>query len=194
MASYVTDYADQAVLLPIAAIVAFALFVSGWRRGALAWGLAVAGMLGLMLALKLVSMACGHLVLGPELHSPSGHTAAAATIYGGLLVLLARQHLRGARWPFVFPVSVARLIGHTRLTLGAHTAVAAVLGAAVGITGAAVAARLAGHPPAGVRLGRLAAAVAAIAILFHGFHLRAEAAIGDTYLLRVWPLSVCTAH
>jgi membrane-associated phospholipid phosphatase len=194
VASFLTDYADQAVLLPVAAVVALALFVSGWHRGAFAWVLAVLGVLGFMLGLKVTSMACGHLLLGPELRSPSGHTAAAATIYGGLFVLVARRHLGGAGWCFVFPAAVALLIGTTRLALGVHTVVEVVLGAAVGVSGAAIAVRLAGRPPAGLHLGRLAATVAAVAVFSHGFHLRAEASIGHWRLLDAWPLSLCTSR
>jgi hypothetical protein len=34
---FVTDFADQAVVLPLALTICLALAVAGWRRGALAW-------------------------------------------------------------------------------------------------------------------------------------------------------------
>ena len=41
--TFLTDFADQAVLLPVAAGVAIMLLLLGWRRGALAWTVAVCG-------------------------------------------------------------------------------------------------------------------------------------------------------
>ena len=79
-AQFVTDFGDQAVLLPLAAGVTLVFALAGWRRGAVAWAAAVVGTLALMVVLKLVFLACGHLLPGSQLHSPSGHTAAAAAI------------------------------------------------------------------------------------------------------------------
>ena len=39
---FVTDFADQAVILPLLLMVAIALWWCGWRRGALAWAIGVA--------------------------------------------------------------------------------------------------------------------------------------------------------
>lgn len=167
---------------------------SGWRRGAIVWVLAVGAVLGAMLPLKLVSMTCGHLVAGRELHSPSGHTAASAAIYGGLGALLACLPRRYAwRWWLLAPVAVALVIGATRIALGVHTVMDVALGGSVGVVGALAAAALAGSPPPGFRLGPIAAVVTATAQAFHGIHLPAEAAIGRAPLLRIWPLSACAA-
>ena len=59
-AAGVTDFGDQAVLLPLAAGIALLLALSGWRRGALAWTAAIGGTLALILLLKLRFFACGH--------------------------------------------------------------------------------------------------------------------------------------
>ena len=84
--NFLTNFADEAVVLPLAVGVTIALYALGWRRGALAWAVAVGGTLALMLALKLVEFACGPSLL----RAPSGHTAAAAVVCGGLAVMLTQ--------------------------------------------------------------------------------------------------------
>ena len=59
---FLTDFGDQAVILPLAATVALIFLISGWRRGALAWTVAVSATLGVVLLLKLAFLACGHLI------------------------------------------------------------------------------------------------------------------------------------
>lgn len=54
---FLTDFADQAVMLPLALAVAIALAVMGWRRGAMVWLGIVCGTFGLMLGLKFIFMA-----------------------------------------------------------------------------------------------------------------------------------------
>src|ERR1700761_7456706 len=74
---YLTDFADQAVILPLVLAVAIALAVQGWRRGAIVWLVVVAGVFGATLASKLMFLACSP-VFGPiDVHSPSGQDAAA---------------------------------------------------------------------------------------------------------------------
>ncbi len=186
----VTNFADQAVILPLAATIAAALALAGWRRGALAWSVVITGILALMLTLKLASAACGHLLPGGELRSPSGHTAAAGAVYGGLLAGLARRVAGHARWTPVCAVAAALLVGASRLALGMHTAIDVAVGGAVGVGGAMVLTWLAGTPPPGLRLAPLAAVAVAVIVVFHGFHLVAEAAIRNA-TASMWPLSEC---
>src|SRR5579884_655434 len=84
MLPLLTDFADQAVVLPLVVAVAATLLISGWKRGALAWLITAGATLGLMLILKLACIACGP----PQLRTPSGHTAAAAIVAGSLAALL----------------------------------------------------------------------------------------------------------
>ncbi|MCW3475589.1 hypothetical protein OL599_13475, partial [Rhodovastum sp. RN2-1] len=91
---FVTDFADQAVVLPLAVAIALSLWLAGWGRGALAWCAAIAATFAAVGALKLAVFAFGAPPVLPDLRSPSGHTAAAALVYGGLAALLAAQ----ARW------------------------------------------------------------------------------------------------
>jgi membrane-associated phospholipid phosphatase len=167
--NFVTDFADQAVLLPLALVVAGCLGISGWWRGAAVWLLGVGATLALMLLLKLAFLACG-----PDdvLRSPSGHTAAAAVICGGLMVVL------GGSRRLAVPVAVlaAVLIGASRLALGVHTPLEVLVGGCAGVGGAALTAKLAGPFPE-LRRNRIAIAVVLVLVLLHGMHMPAEAHI-----------------
>src|SRR6478736_8444781 len=97
-AAGVTDFGDQGVLLPLAAGIALLLALSGWRRGALAWTAAIGGTLALILLLKLRFLVCGHVLPGASFSNPSGHTAAAAAVYGGLGAMIMRSIWDDKRW------------------------------------------------------------------------------------------------
>lgn len=186
--TFLTDFADQAVLLPVALTVAIVLALSGWRRGALAWIAAVLGTMGVMLALKLVFAACGDAMPVLGINSPSGHTAAAAMTYGGVAAVL------GASGALVLALSggAAVLFGISRIAIGAHSLPEVVVGAIAGVIGAVLVARLAGPRPARLRGAVLLVALIAVLALFHGVHLHAEPTIGRLgRLLEIWPLSAC---
>jgi len=169
---YLTDFADQAVVLPLIATVALMLGVLGWRRGALAWLVAVGCSFAAVLLFKLVFTTCGP-ALGPgALRSPSGHTAAAALIVGGIAVALGSDRRHAA----AIALLAAVLIGATRVALGLHTAAEVVLGAALGVLGVIGFAFAAGKPPA-LRLRWMFVAVIAVALLLHGQHLHVEGQI-----------------
>ena len=189
-AQFVTDFGDQAVLLPLAAGITLVFALTGWRRGAVAWAAAVVATLALMVVFKLVFLACGHFLPGNQIHSPSGHTAAAAAIYGGLLALAARLATGHGRWTLACALLVTLVIGASRLALGVHTGLEVALGGAVGVCGALAAVRLAGAPPPGLRVGRLAAVTVLVLALLHGVHMPAEAAIRSA-ALDLWPLTEC---
>ena len=186
---FVTDFGDQAVLLPLALGVALLFGLTGWHRGAIAWTTAIGGTLGLMLVLKLGFLACDN-HLPDHLRSPSGHTAAAASIYGGLLALAIRRITGHERWTLACTVAIAAVIGTSRLALGVHTGPEVVIGGIVGVCGGLATVALAGAPPPGLRLRGMAAVTLFVLVLFHGFHLPAEAAIKTT-ALELWPLSAC---
>jgi len=187
---FVTDFADQAVALPVAATVLLALLVLGWRRGALAWAFGVGGVLAVMLVLKLVTFACVWRVPWIGLSSPSGHTATAAVVYGGLLALLVPPGYRGTLAAAIAGGAFALLFGLTRLALHVHSVPDVIVGAGVGIAGAVILRRLAGHRPPLLSSPRLALAACAVMLLFHGHRLEAETRI-RALALDVWPLSLC---
>jgi len=187
---FLTDFADQAVVLPVAATVLVVLLALGWRRGAAAWALSVGGVLGVMLVLKLITFACGWRVPWTGLASPSGHTAAAAVVYGGLLALLVPRGLGGTLVAALAGGVVALIFGLTRLALQVHTVPDVIVGAAVGVVGAVLLRKLAGDRPATLSSPRLAVAACVVMLLFHGHRLEAETRI-RWLALDVWPLSAC---
>ncbi len=75
----------------------------------------------------------------------------------------------------------AVVIGISRFVLGMHSLAEVVIGALIGLTGAAALLKFAGPPPR-LRTGPLIAVIVMIVVLFHGLHLPAEAAIRHTAL------------
>ncbi len=188
LTGFLTDFADQAVVLPLAGAVLLALAALGWRRGALAWGGSVAGVLAAVLLLKLVVMACGGKWGLVGLASPSGHTAGAAVVFGGLLALMLPRSsvwvAAGAGGAF------ALAIGLTRLALQVHTVADVVVGASVGVAGAVAMRLLAGPRPPRVAPRWVVLVAAVIMVAFHGQRLPAEGKI-RWLALEVWPLNEC---
>jgi membrane-associated phospholipid phosphatase len=171
--TFLTDFADQAVILPLTVAVAASLLAQRWRRGAAAWLLVVAATLGTTLALKLGFHACSETFGLSSLHTPSGHAAAAAVISGGLAGLLGLRRAAA----LLAAVGVVALIGLTRLRLGAHSLPEVAVGSLVGLLGAAALLRLAGPPPPGFDARRTVLVAALVLLLFHGLHMPAEAHI-----------------
>lgn len=188
--TFLTDFADQAVILPLALAVAVTLFAQRWPRGAMAWLVAVGLTLGAMLALKLLLQACARptgLLDLMALQTPSGHVAGAALVSAGLASLLTGR--RGG--PLLLGGGVAVAIAVSRLVLGAHSFPEVVVGAVVGLAGAALVPRLAGPPPPGFSLRRTVLIAAAVLLLFHGLHLPAEAHIRATASVLARYFGVC---
>jgi hypothetical protein len=61
----------------------------------------------------------------------------------------------------------------------------------VGIGGAAIAGSIAGQGPPKLRLRPLLAAIGAVGLVLHGYHLPAEAAIRDHFGYHFWLLAAC---
>jgi membrane-associated phospholipid phosphatase len=172
---YLTDFADQAVILPLVLATAIALVMQGWRRGAVVWLVVVGATFLAMLGLKLMFLACSPLFGPMDVHSPSGHVAAATVVTGGLAAMLIRR--RASILPAALLAAI--VISVSRLVLGAHSLPEVILGALIGLTGATALMRFAGTPPK-LNTGQLLATIVVVATLFHGLHLPAEAAIRHT--------------
>ena len=192
---FLTDFADQAVILPVGAAVLLGCLGVGWVRGALAWSACVAGVLAAVLALKLVGLSCGALLGWSRVGvaSPSGHTASACVVYGGLAALLAPRSRAGALAAAALALGVAVLVGGTRLELRVHTPGEVLLGALAGLSGAAALRYLAGPPPPRAARPWLLAAAFAAMLACHGRRLEAEAEL-RRLAFGFWPLSACATH
>jgi len=183
---FITNFADQAVILPLLLAVTIALVAQGWRRGAVVWLGVVGATFFVVLLLKLVCLACAPVDGLAELRSPSGHVASAAVVAGGLAAILTRRRLS------ILPVGVlaAVVIGVSRLFLNMHSLPEVAVGAGVGLAGATALVSMAGPPPT-LRPGKLLALVIIVVAVFHGLHLPAEAAIRHAAFGAAHVLEVC---
>jgi membrane-associated phospholipid phosphatase len=181
--SFVTDFADQAVVLPVVLAIGLTLLLQGWRRGAAVWGAVILGTFAAMLVLKLLFIPCGV----EDFHTPSGHVASATVVAGGLAAML--RHRLG----IIFPAAMlaAFVVGVSRLMLGMHTWPEVVMGALVGVAGALVLERLAGPPPPSLEARKVVLVAFGVAVLFHGLHLPAEAEIRSTAWRLAWLFDIC---
>ncbi len=191
---FLTDFADQRLALSASLVVAIALFVSGWRRGAWAWTGVIAGTLGCLAVLKIALLACGWRWTGGVLTSPSGHTAAAALCYGGFALLLPRPRGALAAAPLLLPPLLAAIIGVSRVALHDHSVAEVVVGGALGTAGAWLLPVLAGPPPARFRIARVLPPAVLVLALLHGGRLEAEGLLRRFTIDGLWPPASCRMH
>jgi membrane-associated phospholipid phosphatase len=185
--TFITDFADQAVMLPLALAIGIGLWAQGWRRGSAAWGAAVVTTFATVLVLKVVFLACSSSFGVSDVRTPSGHVAAATIVAGGLAALL----LRWRHAALLVAVLAAGVIGFSRLALGMHSPREVAIGAGVGLLGAWTLLLLAGRPPPELEGRRIMVIAVAVVVLFHGLHLPAEARIRGTAWRLAHMLSVC---
>jgi membrane-associated phospholipid phosphatase len=190
----VTDFGDQAVVFPLAVGIALVFALSGWRRGALAWTVAIGSTFCLILFFKLRFFACDHPLTAARPGNPSGHTAVAAAVYGGLVATIVRSKLSSKRWALpctaTIAVFLAVVIGASRVILDLHSMTEVVVGGTIGVAGAVSFVILAGPPLRGVRMLRVVAIGLLIVTIFYGFRITAEAAIRSV-ATDLWPFAVC---
>ncbi len=180
-----TDFADQAVLIPCAIAVAVGFAAAGWHRGALAWSSVLACTWVSILLLKLACLFCGSL-WAEGLHSPSGHTASAAAAAGGFFGLMVRREGGDWRWTILISAGVATAIGLSRLVLRLHTGLDVVLAGVIGVASAMVLVMLAGPPPPRLRLSPILKVLAVLILVLHGSQAPAEAAIQRIAAAEFW--------
>ncbi len=131
--TFLTNFGDSAVTLPLAA-AALALFaLSGSVRLLRAWLLVVAAS-GITVALLKIGFSdCA--AAGPlgRPFSPSGHTAMSTLVYGGLALLASAGRPAIVRVAALIPALVLALgIGVSRIVVHAHTPAEVVAGFAIG--------------------------------------------------------------
>ena len=185
IAAFVTDFADQAVLVPSAIAVAVGFGAAGWHRGALAWSGVLACAWVSILLLKLACLLYDPL-WAEGLHSPSGHTAGAGAAAGGFFGLIVRR--RGGDWRWTVPISagLATVIGLSRLALQVHTGPDVLVAGVLGVGSAMVLVMLAGPPPPRLRLSPIITVCAVMMLLLHGSQTSAEATIQRIAASEFW--------
>jgi hypothetical protein len=137
--------------------------------------------------LKALALGCWHWGASVGVHSPSGHTAAAAVVYGGLIALLL-PHSRGSAIATALVIlACAAVIGTSRLLLQMHTLPDVLVGGGVGWISAVLLVRLAGRPPPNwpptgwprrYLAWALLASLVGVSVAAHGHRLQLEALIG----------------
>jgi membrane-associated phospholipid phosphatase len=164
-----TDLADLAVLLPLALCVAGWLWSGGWTRGVWLWLAGLMAVLAIMLIAKLALLGCA--IPGAALVSPSGHTAAAAYVYGGMAALVWRMRTAMAT---ASAAAIAIVFGLSRIAVHAHSLAEIVFGGAVGVAAVAGLILASGGVAAGLRPLRLAFCAVPLIIVLHGVRLNME--------------------
>ncbi|MFC7399161.1 phosphatase PAP2 family protein [Chelatococcus sp. GCM10030263] len=118
----ITGLGDVAVLVPVAALVALYCFMAGHRRLALQWSLMILVGMALTGVAKLTFHACGDMLTGDRIRSPSGHAALSMMVFGGLAIVMAGGRDRIIRVLFALGGAVlVLLIGWSRVRLNYHT-------------------------------------------------------------------------
>jgi hypothetical protein len=190
--SFVSDFGDTAVTVPLALLMGCSLLVARHFRLALGWCLAILGCAGLIGALKLLLAVCGHSLAGAALSSPSGHTAMSTAVYGGFAAMLGISLQRPARQVLTAATAALVLgIAASRAALHYHSAAEIGVGLAVGSMALGAVMMLVRRcRPMRLPILPVAAAALAIALFFHGVRWPAEQAIrrlGFWFdLLRPW--------
>ncbi|GAO00089.1 phosphoesterase [Komagataeibacter xylinus NBRC 13693] len=180
MMQFITDFADQADILPVVATAACVMGVRGWWRGMWVWCTVIGLALGTMLLLKIAGLYYAWFMQA-RVFSPSGHVAAAIVTYGGLLVMLLRRVLVRHPVAMLVPLlGVAGVVGYTRWRLQAHTMGEVMVGTCVGCIAGLVLGIKCGPVPRSL-WGYMLPCIAGVALLFHGFHLGAEATIRQVF-------------
>jgi membrane-associated phospholipid phosphatase len=130
---FISDFADGAEILPFVVVVWAAMTASGSGVVARRWVLVVGAVLLAILAFK---AACFFVTarLGMAPISPSGHTASAGIVYGGLAWLGLRRAMSPLLAALV-PFAIVALIGASRVAVGAHDWMEVFLGAGVALGG-----------------------------------------------------------
>jgi membrane-associated phospholipid phosphatase len=184
---FITDLADQAVILPMIGAIAFALLLQGCPRVAGAWLGATVATFTTLLIFKLLFLTCTVWLFSTGIASPSGHAASAALLGGGMAATLGA----GAVATAIVGIVAGSAIGATRLYLHLHTGAEVMFGLALGTLGATLLHRLAGTRPVRPRALTLLITVGGVVLTLHGRHMPAEPAIRDLAGMIRQALPIC---
>jgi hypothetical protein len=171
---FLTDFADQAVILPLTFASALGISLGGWKKGAVAWLLAIFATLAVVAVAKLAVFVLGPPARLPQLVSPSGHAASAPLLYGGLLYALLPGRA-GRVAGVALGVAAGIAVAAMRVALGTHTVPDVVVGLAIGVAGLGVLCHALGRPSEPFRRWGAVVLSGATLVGFHGLRMPAEA-------------------
>jgi len=188
---FITNLADAGTVLPAACAIPLVLLACGRRRSALAWLISAGISFATILGLKLSFWGCASPSLLAQVRSPSGHTASAAVVYGGLAPLLGGDTPVSLGWSLV----VATVVGVSRVQLGMHSVAEVLVGGTIGIMGVALLKMLIGRavapaPASPKLLMLLPLSVIALAAAQQGAHWPVERLIA-LVARYYWPMHAC---
>jgi membrane-associated phospholipid phosphatase len=177
--TFVTDFGDSAVTVPLALSTLIFMISACQRRLAFGWVLAIGGCAVAIGALKLVCGACGPWLAFADIVSPSGHTAMSTAVYGSLALLVGTR-LSPRRRILLMIVAGAAIAGIalSRVVLHHHTPAEIAIGLIVGVGAVAVfRAELRQHEAAALPFKWLLLCGAAVVAAMHGRQWTIEPAV-----------------
>ncbi|MDR3517034.1 MAG: phosphatase PAP2 family protein [Azospirillaceae bacterium] len=163
----VTNFGDGTVLAPLVVFIAGWTYWCGWKSGAAVLGSSLLGAGLLITAEKLVMIGCGPAIPVFAIHSPSGHAALSAAVYGSLALVTGRQERTPTRYAlYLAAAALIGLIAWSRVVLQLHTVGEVIVGLFTGGAMCVVTGTLLSPQPAGLTLRwRPAAAVGSTIML-----------------------------
>jgi membrane-associated phospholipid phosphatase len=179
LATFITDFGDSAVTMPLAALTMLLLIVLRRPRLALDWAACIAVCLGAIAAVKLLLAGCSHRIAVPCVASPSGHAALGAVVYGGFALLLAGP-LGPVERRAVYTAAALLIlaIAGSRVVLQVHSLAETALGLGAGLAAvAAFRAVLAAGPPVRLPVAWLCGGALLSIVVMHGTRWPTEFAI-----------------
>ncbi len=192
--TFLTNYGDSAVTLPLAAATLVVLAFGGSPRLLRGWLLAVVVCGSSMVLLKIGFSDCADSA-GPahRAFSPSGHAAMSALVYGGvaLLACIGRARVLRALALGLALLAVAA-IGVSRVIVHAHTVPEVVVGLGIGVGALALLQRSAKGAELRLDVPALLGTAALVVVVMHGTQWPVEPVLQHLGVLLHRRLPLCT--
>lgn len=145
--NYITHFGAAGLLMPLAALVAFGLWLGGQRRALWLWAATLSVGSGLVLSTKIAFMGWGIGSAAFNFTGISGHATLATSILPmAMALLLSRTHRQARLWGLVLGLLIGAAVSASRVHVGAHSVSEVIAGFALGSAISIAAIRYL-HPP-----------------------------------------------